>query len=490
MFEYSVVNDVLSFLLPLLPSAIAKGWFTVVIVGFMTHTDHYGVSSFMRALDLPAVCYTRLLSFFRTCKVDLNLLSRKWWVVAIAMNYPYMVRNKVVLIVDATKAQKEGKRMPATKKLGQTSEDQTKPTYIWGTMFQSIGLLCGKVGSMFSCPLTMRIADGIAAMADWDESPYKKESQIVQAAKDACEIAKEIKKPCILLGDRYYLARSAIQNILKHNLENPKCKVFLLSKAKRSFTAYYPLTEEQRKDKRRKKGNSVKLFSFFEDPDTEFKEVTVYLYGKQVTASVARKELLWGSGVYVPMSFILVKYYDEDKKEERREVLGSMDTTLTTREIMELYSYRFKIEVQFKADKSVLGIFSYRFWTGSQPWLNKRRKKGDPDPLEKVTDPEDRKKILETLHATELFVFCGIVAQGILQNISLRFASEGDRSDLRYQRTPANAAPSEENIMHVLRIKLPGFLASHQNTLVARLIKQTIERASWDEYRNNARKAS
>ena len=121
----------------------------------MTHTDHYGVSSFMRALDLPAVCYTRLLTFFRTCKVDLDLLSRKWWVVAIAMNYPYMVRNKVVLIVDGTKAQKEGKRMPATKKLGQTSEDQTKPTYIWGTMFQSIGLLCGKVGNMFSCPLTM-----------------------------------------------------------------------------------------------------------------------------------------------------------------------------------------------------------------------------------------------------------------------------------------------------------------------------------------------
>ena len=490
MSEFICLSDVLSQLLPLLPTVIARGWFAVTIVGFITRPDHYGVTSFIRALDLPGRCYLRLLSFFRKCKIDRDLLERKWWVIAVAINQPYMVHEKVVLITDGTKVQKEGKHMPAVKKLGQTSVDQTKPSYIWGTMFQSVSLLCGKVGSMFACPLTMPIVDGIAATADWIDSPYQNESQVVRAAKDACKIALEIMKPCILLGDRYYLSRFFLKVIQEHNEKNPTCTVEILSKAKKSYTAYYPLTEEQRKDKRRKKGASVKVFSFFEDPDTKFEDIQAYLYGKQVTARVARKELLWGVGVYVPLSFIFVKYFDEDMQEERREVLACMDTTLTSREIMELYSYRFKVEVQFKADKSTLGILSYRFWTGHQPKLDKKRKKGDPDPLEGVTDPHDRRLILEALHATELFVFCGIVAQGILQHIALRFATEGDRSKLRFQRTPANAAPSEENIMYIMRKGLADFLENQPENEVARLIRFTKERALWDDLRAEREQAS
>lgn len=456
-------------------------YFVVAVVGFIVREDGYGVTSFVRALNLPGNCYNGLICFFKKSSVDKMILEQKWWHVVDTMCFPCTIDGKMILIIDGTKVIKEGKRMPSIKKLGQTSEDQTKPTFIWGTNYQSVSLLCGNENNKFCIPLTMPIVDGVSATADWEDSPYKKESQIVRAANDACEIAKELNKRAIVLGDRYYLSRNAVKILLEYNKSHPGYELYLVSKAKSNYTAYLPLTEEEKKDKRRKKGEKVKLFDFFDDVNTQFEEKTVFLYDKETEVKVARKELLWGYGVYVPMSFVLVQYWDDEKGTLRREVLGSMDTTLSTTEIMQLYSCRFKIEVQFKDMKSHVKTFSYRFWSKCQPLLNKKRKKGDPDPLESVTDPEARKLILKTLNATELFVFCGMVAQGIIQAIAIRYSIEGDLSKLRFQRTKANDIPSVENIMYVIRKNLNKYMYFNPDNLISFHIRMLVNKASWNE---------
>ncbi len=492
MFAYIIISETLLLFVLAFPSPISASWFVISVLGFILRTDQYGVSTFVRSCDLPASSYERLLSFFRKSPVKIDKLELRWWEIVIK-NFPrYKINDKeddpYVLVVDGTKVQKEGRRMPAVKKLGQTSEDQTKPTYIHGVMFQCISILCNIGTSLLSVPLLMHIVDGVKATSEWEDSPYGTESQLVQAANDVIKFAEAIKKPIILIGDRYYLSKEIVRKFLAFNQDNIDCTINLITKVKRNYCAYLPLTEEQKKDKRRKKGDKVKLFDLFDGSLFKLEELKIDLYQKEVPAKVGRIELLWGPGLYALMSFVFVEYWDEDKGVLRREVLTSMDTSLSTETIIKLYSYRFKIEVQFKASKSALEIFSYRFWSKFQPYYNKKRKKGDPDPLEAVVDPNERKCILETLHATELYVFCGVVAQGIVQLIALQFSKKGNRSMLRYQRTPAGEIPSEENIMFYISKNFNDFINNNPNDFISKTITKARNRVSWDESRAQKRK--
>ncbi len=494
MFGFRIISGILKLFVAELPSSISAMWFTICVLGFIRRSDHYGVSTFVRACHLPAGCYERLLSFFRKSPVKIERLELKWWKIVVNKFPRYKINDKkddpYVLVIDGTKVQKEGRRMPAVKKLGQTSEDQTKPTYIHGIMFQCISILCSKGASLLSVPLAMHIVDGVKATSEWENSPYGTESQLVQAANDVIKIAEAIKKSIIVIGDRYYLSREIVRRFLDFNKENIGCPINLITKVKKNYCAYFPLTDEQKKDKRRKKGDKVKLFDLFDGSLFKLKEIKINLYQKVVKARVGRIDLLWGTGLYTLMSFVFVEYWDETENVLRREIITSMDTSLSTETIIKLYTYRFKIEVQFKASKSVLEIFSFRFWSKFQPYYNKKRKKGDPDPLESVVEPNERKCILETLHATELFVFCGVVAQGIVQLIALQFSEKGDRSMLRFQRTPAGEIPSEENIREYIKNNFDNFINNNPNDFISRTIIKARNSVSWDERRAQRRKES
>lgn len=471
-----------------MPSALS-GYFVICVLGFITREDNYGVSTFVRSIGLPKRCYNSLLSFYHNQSVKLGVLERKWWHIVDTMLFPFTVNGYIVLIADGSKVQKEGKRMPSVKKLGQTSVDQTKPSYIWGTMFQSISMLCAASDCMVATPLTMPIVDGVAATAEWEDSPYIKETQVVRMAKDSCKIALELNKPSLVLGDRYYMSRSVLEIIVNHSKNNPNAPVHIITKAKKNYSGYLPLTAEEKKDKRRKKGEKVKIFSYFDDVNTIFEEKVVYLYGKEHNVKIAAKELLWGYGIYVPMLFVFVEYWDDEKDITRREVLASSDTSLSAEQIMQLYSYRFKIEVQFKSMKNSLGTFTYRFWSKSQPVLSKKRKKGDPDPLDLVKDSRERRNILSTLRATELYVFTAMVAQGITQAIALRFPSEGNRKKLRFQVTEAAAVPSEENVMYIIRKYIGIHISKEPHSYISLQISKVINRANWADIRK-ARKTA
>ena len=129
MFELNIMTQMLTSLVASLNLTTAT-YFIVVVVGFITREDGYGVTSFVRALNLPGSCYNGLFNFFKKSSIKINALERKWWHIANETCVPFTVEAKMVLIIDGTKVLKEGKRMPSIKKLGQSSEDQTKPTYI------------------------------------------------------------------------------------------------------------------------------------------------------------------------------------------------------------------------------------------------------------------------------------------------------------------------------------------------------------------------
>ena len=118
------------------------------------------------------------------------------------------------------------------------------------------------------------------------------------------------------------------------------------------------------------------------------------------------------------------------------------------------------------------------------PKLNHFRKKSDPDPLESITNLQDRKKIINAFRATEMYMFASNVAMGLIMMISIKF--EIDPSLLRYQRTPAKAKPSEANVAQHLRNVLFRDLCIKAPVYITELIHERCTATIRSEYQNMA----
>ena len=157
-------------------------------------------------------------------------------------------------------------------------------------------------------------------------------------------------------------------------------------------------------------GKKVKLREQFHQRANEFQTLTLTLYGKEVTLSYLCLDLLW-KPVKEKVRFVLVKDGSE------RFILMCSNLQWLPGEIIQAYSYRFKIEVTFKGLKHLLGSFFYRFWTKAMPKLNRKTSVD----LSYVTDAAKQRLIAETVNAIEGFVNFGCIAFGILQILALNY---------------------------------------------------------------------
>ena len=92
--------------------------------------------------------------------------------------------------------------------------------------------------------------------------------------------------------------------------------------------------------------------------------------------------------------FFLVKYGSNTV------ILMSSNLNLLPFDIIQLYSYRFKIEVVFKELKHRIGSFFYHFWTHAMPKLSRKT----PTDLVSVTSKKDQQLIAKASRAIEGFV--------------------------------------------------------------------------------------
>ena len=212
------------------------------------------------------------------------------------------------------------------------------------------------------------------------------------------------------------------------------------------------------------KGAKVKLVELFDTHKEQFKSQKLDLYGKKHKIRYHCVDLLWGQGLYQKLRFVLVEY------DNVQSILASTDLTIAPLDIVQLYSYRFRIEHTFRELKQELGGFSYHFWTKALPKLSHFKKKADPDPIAQVTDPKNRHRILQTIRATELYALLACIAMGILQALSIDFSNGVFSEPLRYQRTPAKRNPSEANMIVCLRRRIFSLLAFHAQNEIPRLI--------------------
>lgn len=454
-------------------------WFVISVIAFMLRGDQLGVTSFIRDLALDGNYYETLLHFFRSSAYKISELRCKWYRI-IASNAPlHKINDRAILIGDGVKQCKEARRMPGVKKMTQESETCSKPEYIFGHMFGAVGVVVSNKNKRFCLPLKINIQDGLRSAASWEESAKAQldisdHTHIDQMIECSFEAASEIGRSYLLL-DRYFLTKSAIRIMNKLNAE-AACQgenlIEIITKAKSNYTAYrHPHKKKGSVGRRPKRGSSVKIFSLFNQKRL-FKEGTVTIYGKKETVSYYSHKLLWGPGLYQELLFVLVECNG------KRSVLVSTDTTLDPFTVIELYAVRFGIEELFREYKQQVGGLSYHFWTKSIPKLNHFKKKDDPDPLSEIQNSQDRMKVLNAIHAIEMFVFCSSVSMGILQLLALDSKVATVVINARYLRTKSNTVPSEASVMHYLRKTIFVHLGLHPGSFITRYISEKQIRGS------------
>jgi len=425
-------------------------WFVVIVAGLLVRTDHQGVTSIIRGLMLVPN-YMCLINYFRSRAWDLRSLTAKWCEL-VWLHAPLVKHGEAVVMVgDGVKESKEGRKMPGVKRLHQESEDSSKAPYIWGHLFGGVGILAERSGKCFCLPLALRIQDGVKAIFGWGKEGERQGTHVTEIIRLAQETAKRFGK-AILLLDRLYLSVPALLTLDAGNAAG--VLIHIVTKAKCNCTAYRePKPKTGKRGRPQVKGEKLKVLELFSTEKDLFQCAEVLLYGRLEQVRHHCLDLLWGQKLYKKLRFVLVEY------DGKRTVLVSTDLAMDPLDVIKLYGKRFCIESMFREMKQVVFSFCYRFWSKSMPKLNRFRKKTDPDPLEQVAGQRDRNRIGLTLKAIEGFVFCAIVATGLLQLIALRFSGTDELSNLRFLRTRRKTVASEATVAdflqrHFLRLLL------------------------------------
>ncbi len=427
--------NIVSLLRPAFSRSRTFLWFLLVLVAFAVRKDLFGVTSFVRALGLSDQCYERLLHFFHSDAVKLDQLTELWLSLIMKFFPVHYVNGSPVLLLDGIKNAKEGLKMPGVKFLHQQSESNTKPQYIMGHSFQAFGVLCQVRGYFFCVPVCARIHEGIV------RSNRDKRTLIDKANEMLAAICQDLK--FILLADAYYANGKMIGGTAARSCN-------LVTRVRKSTVAYEraPTPKLRKRGRPKKYGRSVKLQKLF--GKAKFESTLSPVYGERnVEIQYATRDLLWKPAKTV-VRFVLVHH-----PVRGCIILLSTDLTLSAEEIILLYSLRFKIELTFKQAVHSVGSFGYHFWMAEMKPI--KRRTGNQH-LHRTSE-KYRKQVARKMRAYHVFVQTGMIAQGMLQYLSMT------RDELVWKHFGTwirtirpDVLPSEMVVSEALKNTLPEFL--------------------------------
>jgi hypothetical protein len=379
-----------------------------------------------------------------------------------------------ILVGDGVKQPKEAKKMPGVKKQHQESENVSKAEYIFGHLFGAVGVLAGNIEKMFCIPLSATIQDGVKVIREWAKSESAKLSHVEQVVRLAGECTKELCKSIVVL-DRLFLSVKALDVCKKYINEAGEWMLHIVTKAKNSAVAYEEPLKYSGRGRRRKKGKEVKLLGLFDSKANEFQQLQVKIYNDIKTVSCMCIDLLWGKGLYQKLRFVLVIM------DGRKNILVSTNLALTAMQIIQLYSWRFKIEVQFKELKHTLGGFAYHFWSKHMPKLV-RFAPAKTNLLEGICDPHVKELIISTLKAIEGYMMFACIALGMLQIVALKFEMKIKTSGCLWLRVKTNDIPTESTMIRYLSKNIFCIIEKYKNSGIYQIIHNKQDHEALADY--------
>ena len=415
-------------------------WMVLTLMGLCCRADNAGVTSFVRVLNLRPEAYHRFLHLFHSNGLDLDALTACWVRLGLVLFRPFRVGQHLVCLADGIKAPKEGKRMPAVKLLHQQSASNTKPEYIMGHSLQAISLLVHAVGGQVAAvPLTSRIHEGLVFSNRDSKTLLDKPVALLLS------VARVWERKVLLVADAYYASAKVIVPLLANGHH-------LVTRAKSNAVAYLPAPNPERRGKGRPRryGQKVRLKELAKD-HTAFTSAPSPVYGENnVIVHYRTLDLMWRPVARI-VRFVIVHH-----PLRGTIFLLCSDLSLAPLEILQLYGYRFKIELGFRQAVHVIGAYAYHFWMADMNPL----RRGDGDQYLHRASDIYRAAVRRKLRAYHVHVQLGCIAQGLLQHLALNHTAELWRCFRSWLRTMNPALPPSELIVaNALRVGIPTLFA-------------------------------
>jgi hypothetical protein len=416
-------------------------WLIVVLAAFCLRPDLAGVTSLVRALGLSEGSYYCLLHFFHSPALHLDLLTQLWQRTLLRIFRPrlVLVNGRVVVLADGLKRPKEGRKMPAVKSLHQESRCNAKAPFIMGHSLQAVAVLVQAVGTCWAVPVAARIHEGLL----W--SRHCRSTLLDKLCDLLLELDWTVR--LILVADAYYAAAKMARRLSTDGHH-------LVTRVRSNAVAYFPpkppSTKRPRRGRPRRYGRKIKLREWFRFKK-DFQRAPSPVYGESnVQIRYYTADLLWR-----PLGQ-LVRYVWVIHPTRGRLVLLCTDLTLPALEIIRLYGWRFKIEVSFKQAIHTIGAYAYHFWMSDM----KPIRRGSGNQILDHRSPTYRQHVRRKLAAYQRHIQLGLIAQGLLQYLALRFRRLVWFNFHSYIRSASpEKPPSEWAVTFTLRQTWPNFLA-------------------------------
>jgi hypothetical protein len=261
---------------------------------------------------------------------------------------------------------------------------------------KAVALVVEAASSYFALPLCCRIHEGVVLSNRDKRSLLDKLVTMI--------LSLGINVPAYLIADTYYASKTVIEPLLKKGQH-------LISGVRSNVVAYEPAApaEFKRRGRPRTYGTKVKLFSLFEQSGI-FLSAPSPVYGETgVSIRYLCRDLYWRP-VGIKVRFVLVDHPSRGKK-----IFLCTDLSLAPLEIIRLYGIRFKIELSFKQAVHQIGTYGYHFWMRAM----KPRSRKSGNTFLHMETKDYRDNVLRKIAAYHCFIQTGVIAQGILQMLSV-----------------------------------------------------------------------
>ena len=321
-------------------------------------------------------------------------------------------------------------------------------------------------------PLCAELHEGVEELREIQnkKSPVlkgkEKTSVTTLMAEMVAVCVKSIGANCLIVLDAYFAVGPVFLLLGQVTGADGERLAHIVTRAKSNAVAYEdPPPKTGRRGRPRKYGCKKKLSNLFTDCNDRFLTIDIKLYGTSKTVSYLCLDLIW-KPVGEKVRFVLVR------DDGVHFILMCSDLTLSAPAIIRAYSYRFKIEVNFKVLKHLTGVFFYHFWTKVCPPLSGGKKID----LKGITDPRSKRLIRQTANAIEGFVNLGCIATGILQILSLSSVDMIWNKYSGWLRTFSSTIPSEEVVISVIREEYFHNFRDFRNSAIYQIIKSKKKR--------------
>jgi len=412
-------------------------WFVLSVISIILRMDHFGVSSFVRWHWLKGSCYQSSLHFFHSSAVKLSKLTLLW-IRFCLQHFPGITRinNHCVFIADGFKVPKEGKKMPGVKALHQTSDNNSKPSFIMGHSWQLFSLLIQTGQQFFAVPCCVRLVEGVLFSNRDKRTIFDKLLKLFDEM-----LANE---KIYLLADSYYACKKMAFGLLSNGSH-------IITRLRTNSVAYLEAEPVKKKKRGRPKkyGCKIKLRNLFLNLK-EMVTIVSPIYGeKNIQIKYLLKDLIW-KPLGRKVRLILILHPTRGKC-----ILMTTDLTLEAKDIIKFYGLRFKIEISIKQLLNTLGGSCYHFWMKNMTPV--KRRQGDQHVHRKSTNY--RNTVRKKIQTYELYLQTTVIALGILQYLSVCLKSDVWKSYNSWMRTmDKDKNPTEQVVAQAMRNTYFDFL--------------------------------